>query len=230
MIAQLPLNIQLRDDSTLASFYPCGNDQAFKAVQEHAQGKNETLLYCWGAKGVGKSHLLQAACHAAVEQNIAAVYIPLEDSASFSPQLLQNLEKIPLICLDDIQYVCSDILWEEGLFHLFNRVHARQGRLIISSDVSPTHSSIQLPDLKSRLAWGMSYQLHELNDEQKLQALILRAHYRGLELNNTVGHFLLSRCPRNMSELFQTLEILDQASLAEQRRLTIPFVKQILRV
>jgi DnaA family protein len=230
VITQLPLNIQLRDDSTLASFYPGDNSQVFNAVKEHCQGIGEALLYCWGAKGVGKSHLLQAACHAAAEQNIPAVYIPLEESIGFSPLILQNLEKIPLICLDDLQRVCGNSTWEEALFHLFNRVRAKQGRLIIASEVSPIQIPIQLPDLKSRLAWGVTYQLHQLDDEQKLQALILRASYRGLELNKTVGQFLLSRCPRNMSELFQTLEILDRASLAEQRRLTVPFVKQILRV
>jgi DnaA family protein len=90
--------------------------------------------------------------------------------------------------------------------------------------------AIKLPDLKSRLAWGVVYQLHALSDEQKLDALKLRAQGRGLDLDLPVGKFLLRRCPRNMAQLFETLELLDQASLAQQRRLTIPFVKEVLGV
>lgn len=229
MVAQLPLNIQLRDDATFASFYAGDNSQAQNAVKEISEGRGETFIYLWGVEA-GKTHLLQAACQAASEQNIAAVYLPLADYRTLSPSLLQGVEDIPLVCLDDIDTLLKHPQWEEALFHLFNRIRSKNGRLLVAANVAPIYLQAELEDLKSRLAWGVTYQLHRLNDEQKLSALQHRARLRGLQLNKTVGQFLLHRCTRSLTELFSTLEILDRASLAEQRRLTIPFVKQILQL
>lgn len=228
MLAQLPLNIQLRDDATLESYYPGNNNQALGAVVQLSRGLGEKFLYLWGKEGVGRTHLLQAACHAARDVGVAAVYLPLQEANLLSPEIVQGLENIPLVCLDDIQCISGDPIWEEAIFHLYNRIRSQNTHLLVASNTSPKNVNIHLPDLKSRLAWGVTYQLQALNDEEKLNALALRAHCRGLQLNKTVGQFLISRCPRNMHELFSTLELLDKASLAEQRRLTIPFVKQVL--
>lgn len=228
MTAQLPLNIQLRDDATLESFYPGDNLEILQSVSQIASGRGEQFLYLFGKEGVGRSHLLQAACHHAVSINLSAMYIPLSDPNTLSPLMLQGLEKRALLCIDDIDRAAGNVAWEEGLFHLFNRVLSAGTRLMVSANTAPLHIPIALPDLKSRLASGLSAQLHLLNDEQKLEALQLRAKCRGLNLPGSVGQFLLSRCSRNMTELFASLEQLDRASLAEQRRLTIPFVKHVL--
>jgi len=225
---QLPLNIQLRDDATFSSFYPGDNIEVLSAIKQLIGRKENAFLYIWGQEGVGRSHLLQAACHAASEVNIAAVYVPLLEQRSSSTSILQDIDGIPLICIDDIQVIAGQSTAEEALFHLFNRVQLQGNVLLVAADISPKNLPIVLPDLKSRLASGVTYQLHRLNDEQKINALQLRATQRGLQLAKTVGQFLLSRCSRNMTELFSTLEKLDKASLAEQRRLTIPFVKQVL--
>jgi DnaA family protein len=71
-------------------------------------------------------------------------------------------------------------------------------------------------------------QLKPLNDDQKLAALQKRAALRGLELNNDAGRFLISRYSRNLCELFALLDKLDHASLSEQRRLTIPFLRRYI--
>lgn len=228
MTVQLPLNIQLRDDATLDSFYPGDNLEVLNSVSQMAMGEGEQFLYLFGKIGVGRSHLLQAACHHAVSINLSAMYIPLSDLSTLSPLMLQGLEKRALLCMDDIDLIAGNELWEEGLFHLFNRMHSVGTRFMVSASMAPAHIPIVLPDLKSRLAWGLSAQLHPLNDEQKLEALQLRAKCRGLTLHASVGQFLLSRCSRNMTELFASLAQLDRASLAEQRRLTIPFVKHVL--
>ncbi len=263
--SQLPLDIHLRDDATFSSFYPGDNLQAKLAAQKWADKKGETFIYMWGGHGVGKSHLLHAACHEAFEAGLPAVYIPLKKVAKLSAQMLEDLEKVSLVCLDDIHCVSGNAVWEEALFHFYNRIRDQkkesqghgqgqgqeqsqvqlknqsqdqsfqlqeqgQCRLMVSAETSPLQIPLQLADLKSRLASGVTYQLQMMTDEQKLEALRLRAHCRGLELNKSVAQFLLSRCPRNMQELFETLEKLDHASLAEQRRLTIPFVKQILNI
>lgn len=230
MIDQLPLNIQLRDDATFASFYVGDNPEALQAATDLAQGIGEPFLYFWGQTGVGRTHLLQAACHKATEEGASTVYISLQAQKKLSSTIFQGIEDLSLICIDDIDEIAGQAMWEEALFHLFNRIRLQNGRLIIAATVAPKDLKIHLPDLKSRLSWGIVYQLHRLRDEQKIQALQLRADRRGLDLPEAVGQFLLSRCSRNMSELFSTLEKLDRASLTEQRKLTIPFVKQVLEI
>lgn len=230
MSNQLPLNILLRDDATLQSFFPGDNTEALSAISEFVSGKGESFLYFWGQNDVGKTHLLQAACQAANEAGQQALYFPIKENIHLGAELLDGIEGIPLICLDDIDQISGKKAWEEVVFHLFNRIKTAKGRLLISANVAPTMLAIHLPDLKSRLSWGVVYQLHRLSDEQKIEALQLRALQRGLHLSKTVGRFLLNRCSRSMSKLFLLLEALDKASLAEQRKLTVPFVKQTLKI
>lgn len=227
---QLALNIQLRDDATMASFHPGLNEEALNAVMQIVVGSGEPFLYLWGPTGVGKTHLLQAACHKASEKNVAALYLSFENYLNFSPQMLQGIEGVSLICLDEIDNIKEQPLWEEALFHLFNRIYLQKNRLLVAAKVPPKNLKIALSDLKSRLTSGVVYQLHKLTDEQKVNALQLRALQRGLTLPTAVGQFLLNRCSRNMAELFNILESLDKASLVKQRRLTIPFVKQVLNL
>lgn len=227
---QLPLGFRLRDDATFESFFVAGNSQTLASFLQVLGGQGEDFLYIWGAEGSGRSHLLQAACHAAPENNKTAVYLPLEQLSTLSPDIFIGLEHTNLVCIDDIEKIAGDAIWEEQLFHLYNRIRASGNRLLVAANSPPAQLDIKLPDLKSRLSWGVVYQLHALDDEQKLAALQLRAQVRGLYLSHSVAKFLLRRCERNMAQLFATLEQLDQASLAKQRRLTIPFVKEILGV
>lgn len=227
---QLPLGFRLRDDATFENFLDVGNQQALHSVLNLVRGQGENFIYLWGADGCGRSHLLQASCHAAPEHNKTAVYLPLIELKKYGNDLFNGLEHITLVCIDDIEQISGNKVLEEQVFHLFNRIRAQGNSLIISASTPPQQLQINLPDLKSRLSWGVVYQLHNLGDEEKLSALQLHAKVRGLDLDDPVGKFLLRRCPRNMAQLFQTLEQLDQASLTAQRRLTIPFVKEVLGV
>ena len=163
--SQLPLNIQLHDDATLSSFYPGDNKEVLEAVKHFAYGKEGMFLYIWGQAGVGRSHLLQAACRAASELGDAVVYVPLLEQKQLSPGILQGIDDIPLVCIDDINIIAGQPLWEEALFHLFNRIQVQGGRLLIAADISPRNLTVILPDLKSRLTSGVIYQVQRLSDE-----------------------------------------------------------------
>ena len=89
-------------------------------------------------------------------------------------------------------------------------------------------SPLQLADLKSRLAWDQVFHLQTLNDEQALQSLVHRASTRGFDLPEEVGEYLIKRVRRDMHNLFSTLDRLDRASLVAKKKLTIPFVKELL--
>jgi DnaA family protein len=142
--------------------------------------------------------------------------------------LLEGLDDLDWLCIDGLQFVAANSAWELALFALFNALRDKGGRLLIAANASPNKLPIALPDLQSRLNWGLALSIQPLSDEEKLAALQLRAKARGLDLSDEVGQYILHRAPRDMGPLFQCLNTLDKASLAEQRRLTIPFVKQVL--
>ncbi|MEX0870957.1 MAG: DnaA/Hda family protein, partial [Aquisalimonadaceae bacterium] len=118
--------------------------------------------------------------------------------------------------------------WEEAVFHLYNRVLEAGGRLLVSASGRPARLGISLPDLESRLSWGLVHRLQPLSESELLQALERRALARGLELPADTGRYLISRVPRDAGSLFSLLDRLDQAALAAQRRLTVPFVRRVL--
>lgn len=230
MNKQLSLAIQLNHEATLADFNWNNNSLLQQQLKDMLDLKADRLLYLWGPKGSGKSHILQGCCHA-VHVHQTAIYLPLTLLAEWGPQAIEGLEDQDLVCIDDIDAIAKNPDWEEALFHLYNRIKDREhGLLIISGNQPPAQLAIQLPDLRSRLGWGLVIQLNDLCDEEKINSLKLHAIKRGFDLPASVGQFLLNRCSRNMHDLQQLLNRLDEASLAAQRKITIPFVKDILNL
>jgi len=223
MNQQLPLGIGLRDDATFDNFLPAGNEHVLAALRD----TEHSSFYLWGAAGTGKSHLLQAICHAAVNQQQRAAYLPL-DEPGLMPAMLEGMEQYDWVCLDNLDRIAGDPDWETALFHAYNRIQAAGHHLVITASASPAGLMIQLPDLHSRLSWGPVFQLQPLADQAKRQALQQRASNRGVSLEDEVADYLMKRCPRDMASLFHLLDDLDEASLAAQRRLTIPFVRDYL--
>ncbi|CAH0534184.1 DnaA regulatory inactivator Hda [Vibrio stylophorae] len=227
--AQLSLNVLLPDDETFASFYAAQNQTVIDAVQACASGSGNPLLYLFGPQGAGRTHLLHAACAQATQADRQASYIPLEKYAQLSPSILDGLENLSLVCLDNIDAIAGESVWEEAIFDLYNRiVEKRRAHLLVSGRQSPKHLGLALPDLISRLDWSTNYKLAPLSDSEKLAAMQHRAHLRGFELTDEVGQFLLKRLSRDMRTLFETLDQLDLASIEAKRKLTIPFVKSAL--
>ena len=225
MSAQLPLQIRFRDGSTFADFVPGRNAEAAHYLQGgFVAGQS---VYLWGGAGTGKTHLLQAVCRDGAGRGESSVYLPLRQRAELAPALLEGLEALSLVCIDDIDAIAGDAAWEAALFHLFNRVRAGGGRIAITGAASPRALGLGLPDLATRLAWGLVFQLHPLLDEEKARALQARARARGMDMPEAVARYLLQRHARDMAALFALLERLDRASLAAQRRLTVPFVREV---
>lgn len=227
MNTQLTLGVMLRDDATFDNFFVGTNQQALSCLVQLVQGKGERIVYLSGPNGAGVSHLLQACCHAACFEQQSSIYLPLSEP-QLTPEVLQDLEGIDLICVDDLESAVENSEWEEQLFHLYNRVRDSGGRLLLGAKAPPSQLHCQLEDLRSRLCWGLALSLETLDDEHKLAALQFRAKKRGLQLSAEVGAFLLRHYSRDTATLFSLLDQLDRASLAAKRRLTVPFVKQVL--
>lgn len=224
MDQQLTLDIQFHDDASLGNFYGAGNQEIIHLLNN----QQERLIYLWGGEGSGRTHLLQACCARAAKDNASAVYLPLSSDLRHEANVLEGCSGLSLICLDDIEHVIGDRQWEEGLFNLYNAIREGEGRLIITAQSAPAQLDIGLADLKSRLSACLVMRIHPLTDEEKVKALKSRAKNRGIEFSDDVAHYLLTHYSRDQKKLFTLLDQLDELSLAKQRKLTIPFVKDVI--
>jgi DnaA family protein len=224
---QLALEIQLRDDATLGNYLGAPAVQPLLlALQQQTSPDGEAIIFLYGPDGCGKSHLLQAACHLT---GGGALYLPLAELAQYSPyDVLQSVETLQLVCLDDIDAVLGNDEWELALFDLCNRARQCGCRLLVAGQGAPRTLAVKLDDLRSRLSWGIVYQLSQTDDEEKAAILRFRAGRRGLSMSADVASYIASRAPRSLEHLLELLDTLDKTSLAEQRALSIPFVKQAL--
>lgn len=226
---QLTLDLYLQPDARFDNFVEGQNTVLISLLKEFSmQTTIYPWLYLWGQEGVGRTHCLQAVCHAAHEQKLRVAYFPMKLLSHYPVAILQDMEKVDVCCFDDIDAIAGVVAWEEALFHFYNRALSEQTSLIMTANTPPAKFPGILPDLKSRLSAMVVFQLHELSDEDKLTALQQQALQRGLKLSTDVGRYLLLHCSRSWKDLLILLTRLDRASLAAQRRLTIPFVKKVL--
>ena len=225
-VKQLPLGMWLREGASFENFLASLlNQQLLASLKNPA----EPFVFLWGTESAGKSHLLQAACHSLTAKGESSVYLPMSEAAQFAPEMLEGLEQISLVAIDDVDAIAGDRDWETALFNLYNRIRdTGAGRLLVAANKPLAEIGLLLPDLQSRLGWGLVYQVQAMSDDEKRLALKQRADSRGFELPDDVANYLLRHYQRQTSALFELLDVLDQHSLAEQRRLTIPFVKQVI--
>lgn len=226
MSRQLPLGISIRPSVDFGSYIPGRNGEAVSRLRT----PQDPFIYLWGESGSGKSHLLQAACLQAHDEERLPAYLPLKSKQEIDPEMLVGLESYALVCLDDLEQVAGQATWERAIFNLFNLLREHGGQLIVSADRPPSALPVELPDLASRLTWGPCYQLLALNDEERLELLLSCAERRGMSMSVETASFLLQRTPRDIHFLTHLMDRLDTASLAAQRRLTIPFVREILNI
>lgn len=225
--SQLPLALPIYDVVTFADFQ-WGNNVVVKGALENAlyhQGKDK-FFYIWGPAGIGKTHILQAACNAMPPTS--AIYLPLDLLKLYGADSMQGMSDYGLIAIDNIEAVAGDKAFEEALFHLYNRAHDAGTIVLVSSRYSPAASPIHLLDLRSRLSMMLVTQLHPLEDHIKINILQKQAKQRGFTMPASVGRFLLNHYARDMHALIQALDTLDHASLAAKRKITVPFVKTVL--
>lgn len=227
---QYPFDFAIREELLFSNFVATTANAPLLHFLQHGFGAGERLAYLWGVPGSGKTHLLQALCQmqALCQHSEHAVYLPLKQLLEYGPATLDGLESLEMLVLDDLHVVAGLGEWEDRLFQLFNAVHAGRGRLCIAAEQAPALLPLQLADLRSRLQLCVQFDVQELDDAGKARALQMNAELRGLELRDDVVHFMLLRSSRNMHDLIDILDRLDTLSLAEQRRLTIPFVKASL--
>ena len=225
---QLTLDLFGAAEHEFESFYPGCNSQVLQALKFWSAGDGPPVVYVWGGADTGKSHLLQAAVKAANAGGSRAICIPVNEFLRTGVKILDGLHELDVVALDDLGLCGGQREWERGLFTLYNASQAAGRRLLLAARQSPAAIAFDLDDLSSRLKASLVYRLRELEDSDKASALRLAARRRGLDIQAPALEVIMQRERRDMKALAQVLQLLDDASLSQGRRLTAPFVREVL--
>ncbi len=225
---QIPFKFDNFKKRDFDSFFQGENKDLLYFLNTMIKTKSNNSIYIWGPQGTGKTHLLQAACKKANEMDWHVTYIPLEQYRDFSIDILDGLGKLDLVCIDDLEFIIDNIEWQQRVTLLFNEIRDNKNSIIISSKISPNNIKIDLDDLKSRLVWGHVFKIKAADDELKIKILKKEANERSFNLNDDVVEFLIRRSNRDLTSLIEILDEIDRSSLAAKRKITVPFVKELI--
>ncbi|MDE1894183.1 MAG: DnaA regulatory inactivator Hda [Xanthomonadaceae bacterium] len=228
MIPQLPLALRWPRRQRFEHFHAGANAAAVAAVRTLALAPGAPWVYLHGSRGSGRSHLLMAACQAAAAAGRRVQYLPLATLGDHAA-VLRGVAGSELLALDDLGAIAGRREAEHALFDLYNRARAEGSALLFAADATPAKLGLELPDLRSRLGACTQFALKPLDDDERRAVLKEQAAARGIELDDSVLDWLFARYARDLGALLDLLDQLDQASLAAQRRITIPFLRGVLR-
>lgn len=206
---QLALDLIQPLTPSLDNFVVGRNAEAVEALRAALQGRGERFVYLWGEPGAGRSHLLQALVQAGARQG-----------GTFDADA-------NLYVADDVDRY--DEAQQQDLFVLLNEVRAQAGARIVAAGNAPPARLALRNDIRTRLGWGLVYQIHGLSDEEKARALAAHGASRGLALAPDVIAYLLTHLPRDMRTLVAILDALDAYALARRRAVTVPLIREWLQ-
>lgn len=210
---QLPLDLLQPPQPTFASYVVGRNAEAVAALRALAAGTGERFVYLWGSTGSGRSHLLQALAAATGARICESPAPPFEFDPALRLYLVDEVDRLP----EDGQ---------QRLFRLLNEVRATPAAAIVTTGSLPPAQLALRDDVRTRLGWGLVYQLHGLTDAEKADALRARAATRGLTLTQDVLDYLLTHMPRDMRTLIAVLDALDAHAMAAKRAITVPLIRE----
>jgi DnaA family protein len=225
---QFPLQFEFQSNQSFNTFYPGDNEEVVNHLKKIGLNQ-ELFIYLWGQEGTGKTHLIQACNQAENKREKSCFFFAFEKELP-SPSLLDGLEKLDLVCFDNIESIAGNKEWEHAFFNFFNLHRDNNHYLLLSAHCPPKFLPIQLADLKTRMNWGLTLKLKTLSDEQQLNALIFKAHDLGFKIPLKVGKFLMTHYARDLPSIWKLLDKIEHATLAEKRKITIPFLKKIMQV
>jgi DnaA family protein len=222
---QLVFELAAPEPPSFANFLPGRNAEALGVLRRLAAGEiAETCLVLWGGPGVGKTHLLRAAVAAALARGEAATFIGEPGAlGAFDPDMLATQA---LVAIDAIEFAAREA--QALAFTLYNGLQANRGHLVVASSVPPAALPLR-EDLRTRLGWGLVYEVFALADADKPAALMAYARQRGFRLGGDVIDYLLAHGRRDMAWLIATLAALDRHTLATKRPLTVPVLREWLQ-
>lgn len=227
MSAQLPLGLRWPAHQRFEEFRTGSNGVAVDLLKRAATEAAQNALFLAGPFGSGRTHLLIATCAAANAAGRSAQYLPLSTLRDADASI-RAFGGSQLIALDDIDAIAGDDKAEHALFDFYNRCRVEGASLLFAANAPPAQLGLKLPDLVSRLSACTQLTLKPLAEPERRALLEERAARRGIELDEAVLDWLFAREKRDLASLFGVLDRVDAASLAAQRRVTVPFLRKLL--
>ena len=224
--AQLPLALRFASDQRFATFVSA-DAAVLPLLRGHAESAQPGSVLIVGGRGSGKTHLAIATCAHAQARGLTVAYLPLASAAGRLPEALQGLHDRAFIALDGMEATVGDQATETALFDFHNRALDVGRSLLYTASAQPDDLQLALPDLRSRLAQCQRIVLTSLDDAGRARMLQLRAQQHGLQLDAAAIDWLLRRVSRDPANLSAVFDQIDQAALAAQRRVTVPFLREI---
>jgi DnaA family protein len=222
---QLVFELAAPEPPSFENFLPGPNAEVVAAVARFAAGgAAETGLLLWGVSGAGKTHLLKAAVRAIGMRGLAATFCP--EAAALEAADVDTLGAQALVAVDDID--AASAAAQAKAFTLYNVLKASGGHLLAASRL-PLAALPVREDVRTRLGWGLVYEVVPLADSDKPAALLDYARRRGFALGDDVIAYLLAHGRRDMTALCTTLAALDRHSLSTKRPITVPLLRDWLQ-
>lgn len=228
----MPLALRYPPDQRFDTFIdaPAGALAQLRALAERT---GADWLFLAGASKTGKTHLALALCAAAEQAGRRAAYLPGVVAAGRVRDALDALDGNDVVALDGLEKIVGNDNDESrddeiALFDFHNRARASGMAVLYTAQAMPDELALALPDLRSRLQQCARIALSSLDDDGRRAVLRDRAQRRGLVLEEAAIDWLLTRTDRDLGSLVGLLDKLDRASLAAQRRVTVPFLRQVI--
>jgi DnaA family protein len=221
-VEQLVFELVQPEAPSFANFLAGRNAELVDALSAFVTGGRDTGMLIWGRPGVGKTHLARAAVALAQEHGLGARLFAHPSEVDDDALAAVRASGGHVVAIDGIDL--ADEAAAGRLFTLYNVIKERQARLIATSR-TPLAALPLREDLRTRLGWGLVYELLALDDDAKPAALAVYARGRGIVLSDDVIDYLLRHGRRDMPSLLATLAALDRQSLATKRPITVPLLK-----
>ncbi len=229
MVAQIPLPLSFDKRFSLENYF--ATDEAYVRQQLMAlfDETGEPLIGLWGSTDSGKTHLLNACAHYARHCQLPFHLFDATQLQDADPDSFSDFLPGTVLGVDNLDLLAGLRPWEEVFYQLINRVKQGELRCVFSVSRNPRDIGFRLPDLKSRLLWGLLIALQTPEDASLAVLLKKRAALLGLQISDEALHYLLSHYSRRLSDQMQMLYRLDHAALSRQRKITIPFIRETLK-
>ncbi len=226
---QLALEISPPPDPTFDSYFPARNAAVVAALREaleaaaqsdDAARSGDRFLYLWGPPGSGKTHLLRAFVAEALALGAAARYFRSGEGIDAGDGERRS-------AIDDVDRL--DLVGQLALFDLYNRIRAGSGVMVTAGACPPAELPLR-EDLRTRLGAGVVLRLAPLSDEEQAAAIGEHGRRRGLALVPELIEYLQTHVTRDMGTQMAVVDTLDRVSLERKRALTLPLLREVLRL
>ena len=227
-MSQIPLPLSFDKRFSYANYIAQDSEYVIRQLSALFDETGEALIGLCGGADSGKTHLLNACAHYARDCKVSFYLFDAQQLMEVKANHFGDFPPGSVVGVDNLDLLAGNKPWEEQFYHLINRVKSGELRLVFSLSRMPRDTGFRLPDLKSRLMWGLLIPLESVDDQQLEGILQKRARLLGLKISDDALAYLLSHFSRRLSDQMDLLYRLDHISLSSKRRITVPLIKQTI--